>query len=172
MTTIPPSESTNAESQADRTPQHASSGILPLVALPNNPAPSQRPHARARDILAYHQFLFRTMSTLFPPESLPFWRDYVCQEAWEVEYVYDAVIALGCMHRATLQLSQQDQNDRDRGFDAKVIALQMYSNALKGVSENVATTQISMPLLLSVLILFAYVEVRLSCTDKMRQSCF
>lgn len=97
---------------------------------------------------------------LFPPESLCFWRDYVCQEAWGLEYVFDAVVALGCMHRATLLLSQQTESDRAHGFDAKVTAIQMYSNALKGVSDSLASTQISMALLLGVLILFAYVEVR------------
>jgi hypothetical protein len=96
---------------------------------------------------------------LFPPKSLSFWRDYICQEAWEVEYVFDAVVALGCMHRATLLLSPQTESDRDHGFDTKVIAIQMYSNALKGVSDSLASTQISMALLLGVLILFAYVEV-------------
>ncbi|RJE25705.1 GAL4 [Aspergillus sclerotialis] len=131
---------------------------LPLIALPNNPTPSQLPHSRARDVLAFHQFLFRTMPLLFPPDSLFFWRDYVCQEAWGIEYVFDAIVALGCMHRATLLLSQQTENDRDHGFGAKVIALQMYSNALKGVSDSLASTQISMALLLGVLILFAYVE--------------
>lgn len=76
-----------------------------------------------------------------------------------MEYVFDAIVALGSMHRATLLLSQQSEGDHDRGFDTKVIALQMYSNALKGVSDNLARTHISMPLLLGVLILFAYVEV-------------
>ncbi|KAK6815305.1 hypothetical protein RU639_008720 [Aspergillus parasiticus] len=131
---------------------------LPLIALPNNPTSLQLPHARARDVLAFHQFLFRTMPMLFPPASLSFWRDYVCQEAWGIEYVFDAVVALGCMHRATLLLSQQTESDRDHGFDTKVIAVQMYSNALKGVSDSLACTQISMALLLAVLILFAYTE--------------
>ncbi|KAE8370190.1 hypothetical protein BDV27DRAFT_170781, partial [Aspergillus caelatus] len=131
---------------------------LPLIALPNNPTSTQLPHPRARDVLAFHQFLFRTMPILFPPESLSFWRDYVCQEAWGVEYVFDAVVALGCMHRATLLLSQQTKSDNDHGFGTKVIAIQMYSNALKGVSDSLASTQISMALLLAVLILFAYTE--------------
>ena len=133
---------------------------LPLIALPNNPTPSQLPHTRARDVLAFHQFLFRTMPMLFPPESLSFWQDYVCQEAWGVEHVFDAVVALGGMHRATLLLSQQTGNDRNHGFDTKITAIRMYSNALKGVSDSLASTQVSMALLLGVLILFAYVEVR------------
>ncbi|KAJ5182498.1 hypothetical protein N7492_000114 [Penicillium capsulatum] len=138
--------------------QHVLPGELPLIALPNNPTPSQLPHTRARDVLAFHQFLFRTMPILFPPESLSFWQDYVCQEAWEVEYVFEAIVALGSMHRATLLLSQESEGDRDRGFDTKVIALQIYSSALKGISDTLANRQISTALLLGVLILFAYVE--------------
>lgn len=132
---------------------------LPLIGLPNNPGSLQRPHARARDVLAYHQFLFRAMPNIFPLQSLSFWRDYICQEAWEVEYVFDAIVALGSMHRATLLLSQQSENDRHRGLDTKVIAIRAYANALQGVSDNLAYDQIPMALLLGVLILFAYVEV-------------
>lgn len=99
------------------------------------------------------------MPNIFPLESLSFWRDYICQEAWEVEYVFDAIVALGSMHRATLLLSQQSENDRHRGLDTKVIAIRAYANALQGVSDNLAYDQIPMALLLGVLILFAYVEV-------------
>ncbi|KAJ5305185.1 CAAX prenyl protease 1 [Penicillium atrosanguineum] len=153
------SRSTEPEPQDDNTPHpHLRIDGSPLIGLPNNPDPLQRPHARARDVLAYHQFLFRTMPNIFPPESLSFWRDYICQEAWEVEYVFDAIVALGSMHRATLLLSQQSENDRHRGLDTKVIAIRAYANALQGVSDNLACDQIPMALLLGVLILFAYVE--------------
>lgn len=100
------------------------------------------------------------MLIIFPEETLSYWRDYVCQEAWEIECVYDAIVALGSMHRATLLLSQQTENDRHRGLDTKVIAIRAYANALQGVSDNLARNQISMALLLGVLILFAYVEVK------------
>ncbi|KAJ5898772.1 hypothetical protein N7495_003516 [Penicillium taxi] len=145
--------------QEDTTPHPQSNADgLPLIGLPNNPNSLQRPHTRARDVLAYHQFLFRTMPTIFPPGTMPYWRDYICQEAWEIEYVFDALAALGSMHRATLLLSQQSENDRHRGLDTKVIAIQAYANALQGVSDHLASNQISMALLLGVLILFAYVE--------------
>lgn len=162
------SSSTESEPQDDATPniQLRADG-LPLIGLPNSPKALQRPHTRARDVLAYHQFLFRTMPTIFPPESLLYWRDYVCQEAWDVEYVFDAIVALGSMHRATLLLSQQGENDRHRGLDTKVIAIRAYANALQGVSDNLASNQISMALLLGVLILFAYVEVKLSTTNNL-----
>lgn len=152
--------STEPEPQGNK-PSHPQlcTDELPLIGFPN-PNSLQRPHARARDVLAYHQFFFRTMANIFPPESLSFWRDYVCQEAWEVEYVFDAIVALGSMHRATLLSSQQSENDRHQGLDTKVTAIRAYANALQGVSDNLASNQISMALLLGVLILFAYVEVK------------
>ncbi|KAJ5601776.1 hypothetical protein N7510_011310 [Penicillium lagena] len=153
------SPSTELEHQGDATPhpQFPTDG-LPLIGIPNNPTSLQRPHTRARDVLGYHQFLFRTIPTIFPAKTLSYWKDYICQEAWEVEYIYDALVALGSMHRATLLLSQKTENDRHRGLDTKVIAIRAYANALQGVSDNLASNQIPMALLLGVLILFAYVE--------------
>ncbi|KAJ5666106.1 uncharacterized protein N7477_008554 [Penicillium maclennaniae] len=153
------SPSTEFEPQGDTSPHRKTHTVgVPLIGIPNNPGSLQRPHARARDVLAYHQFLFRAMPNIFPMESLSFWKDYICQEAWEVEYVFDAIVALGSMHRATLLSSQPSENDRNRALDTKVIAIRAYANALQGVSDNLACNQIPMALLLGVLILFAYVE--------------
>lgn len=62
---------------------------LPLVALPVNPHPFQRPHSRARDMLGYHQYLYRTLPILFPRTSFYFWRDFLCEAAWEIEWASD-----------------------------------------------------------------------------------
>lgn len=157
---LSPSDSPSAKYKHSGTPgiRFRADG-LPLVALPNNPNPSQRPHTRARDILAFHQFLFRTWPILFPFDSDCLWRDHLCESAWETEYVYDAIIALGCIHRATLLLSQQSQNDRDRGLDTKVIAVQIYTKALQGLSKELAKNGTSMDLVVGALVLFAYFEV-------------
>ena len=45
---------------------------LRLIALLTNPRSGQRPHDRARGILAYHQFLFRTLHLLFPADHVVF----------------------------------------------------------------------------------------------------
>lgn len=92
---------------------HLRSDGLPLVALPSNPLPIQRPHTRARDILAYHQFLFRTLPLLFRPDELHFWRDRICQEAWENEFLYDTIMAVGGAHRAILMMSSMNEIDRE-----------------------------------------------------------
>lgn len=128
---------------------------LPLIGLPVNPTSSQRPHIRARDILAYHQFLFRTLPILFPSQHMPFWRDYICQQYWDNEYVYDAITALGSMHRAVLMLSQRRENDQNRGLDTKVIACQAYTRALQEMA-NVEKNTLSFA---AVAVLCAYFEV-------------
>ena len=131
---------------------------LPLVALPVNPNPFQRPHSRARDVLGYHQYLYRTLSLLFPPKNFHFWRDFLCESAWETEWVFDAIVALGTMHRSTLLLSQLDDNDRHRGQDTKIIAIQTYIRALEGLSSELADAINPTPLALGVLVLMAYIE--------------
>ncbi|KAL2856636.1 hypothetical protein BJY01DRAFT_242683 [Aspergillus pseudoustus] len=130
---------------------------LPLIGLPNNPPLAQRPHARARDILAYHQYLFRTLGALFKSEHLHFWKDRLCEEAWASEFIYDAIVSLGGIHRAGLMLSQPDEVDQAKGVDTKVIAVQAYTSALQGLSEHLGNGQ-EMVITLGVLVLFAYFE--------------
>lgn len=132
---------------------------LPLVGLPNNPNATQRPCDRARDVLAYHQFLFRTLPVLFPSSHLCFWRDQVCQEAWGTEYLYLTIIALGGMHRAALMLSMSDENDRNRGLDTKVLALQTHALALKELSSSLQEAENRPHILAGALLLMAYFEV-------------
>ncbi|KAH8813018.1 hypothetical protein F5884DRAFT_320710 [Xylogone sp. PMI_703] len=133
---------------------------LPLIAYPINPHPSQVPHARSRYLLAYHQYLFRTLSVLFCPEHWHFWRERVCEQAWETEsqYVFDAVMAVGGMHRAILMMSMHSDNDRNRGEDWQVIAVQSYTKALEELAEKLDEAKQSMDLLVGVLLLFAYFE--------------
>lgn len=132
---------------------------LPLVGFPRNPRPLQRPHTRARDVLAYHQFLFRTLPVLFPEDDLTFWRDELCEESWETEYIYDTIMALGGLHRGILLLSTSSENDRNRGLDTKVIALQSYTKALQELSEQLPEAEKSLDILVGVFVLLAYFEV-------------
>lgn len=133
---------------------------LPLVGLPSNPRPSQRPLAGAREILAYHQFLFRTLPVLFPAEHIWFWRDRLCEEAWGIEYLYMMFSSLGSMHRASLMMSMPGENDQDRGLDTKVIAIQSYTFALQELSRNFEDAKKMQDVLIATIILMAYFEVR------------
>jgi hypothetical protein len=132
---------------------------LPLFGLPNNPTLSQRPHTRARDILAYHQYIFRTLPLLFPSHHTGFWGDFLCQEGWDTEYIYDAIMAIGGIHRASVMLSQQTETERSRGVDTKVISFQAYARSLQEISENEEEIRSSISFI-GVLVLFAYFQVR------------
>lgn len=132
---------------------------LPLVGLPSNPRLSQRPCAASREVLAYHQFFFRTLPMLFPADHLPFWRDRLCDEAWCVEYAQRGLLALGCMHRAALMISMLGENDQARGLDTKVIAVQEYTQAFQELSSRLDEAEKSLEVLSAILILMAYFEV-------------
>ncbi|KIW72680.1 hypothetical protein PV04_00858 [Phialophora macrospora] len=131
----------------------------PLIGLPTNPRPDQRPHARAREILAYHQFLFRTLPLLFPAEHMHFWRDRLCEEAWEVEYIFLTIAALGGIHRAVLLMSTPDRLEISRGLDTKVIAAQTYTEALQQISElSQPQVENSLDIFVGALVILAYFE--------------
>jgi hypothetical protein len=131
----------------------------PLFACPSNPEPCQRPHQRAREILGHQQYSSRTAKLLFRDNHLHFWRDHLLTLAWDIEYVFDAIIALGIMHRAVIMLS--DPSDKWRGLDNKVVAFQIYANALKKLAE-ISRGAVVPPAetLIAVLLLLAYFEVR------------
>ncbi|RFU80204.1 hypothetical protein TARUN_2014 [Trichoderma arundinaceum] len=131
---------------------------LPLVGLPSNPRPAQRPLAGAREVLAYHQFLFRTLPILFPAEHLWFWRDFLCEEAWGIEYLFMMLSSLGSMHRAILMMSMPGENDQDRGLDTKVIAIQSYTFTLQELSRCFEDAKKMQDILIATLILMAYFE--------------
>ncbi|KAF2102987.1 hypothetical protein NA57DRAFT_71968 [Rhizodiscina lignyota] len=129
----------------------------PLVAFPNNPNESQRPHPRARYVLAHHQYSMETVKLLFRPEHLFFWRDHLLEVAWASEYVFDMVCALGTMHRSALLLSKP--NDRWRGLDTRIVAFSDYSNVLRQISGQYFNDNPSdCEMLIAVLLLLVYFE--------------
>lgn len=130
----------------------------PLTALLSNPDSSQRPCSDARGVLAYHQFVFRTLPILFSHEHMRFWRDKLCHEAWGTEYIYLAMTALGSMHRAALLISTPNENDRNRGLDTRVIAFQTYTRALESLSRHINEAKARPDMLVAVLELLAYFE--------------
>lgn len=135
---------------------------LPLVGLPTNPRPSQRPHLRARDVLGYNQYFSRTVLILFPEEHLVFWRDSFSEESFESECIFDLLVSLGTLHRATLLNSLDGDNDRSRGLDTQVIAVQTYIHALQGLAQEFNEIKKNPSILSGTLILFAYFEVSIT----------
>jgi hypothetical protein len=104
---------------------------------------------------------------LFPACYFHFWRDTLCQEAWEVEYIYDTITALGSLHRASLLLvaggsdENENENAKSRGADTKVTALQTYTMAIQGLSRRLKSKSDppSSDIVIAVLLLLAYFEV-------------
>ncbi|KAJ5259628.1 hypothetical protein N7478_012609 [Penicillium angulare] len=131
---------------------------LHLVPFPINSNQVHRPHSRARDLLGYNQYVSRTLSILFSPKALHFWKDFLCQAAWEQEWAFDTIVALGSMHRAALLLSQEGGNCREYGLDTKIAAIQTYIRALEGLSLDLRGRNSPTPLAVGVLVLMAYIE--------------
>lgn len=152
------------ESHVSLSALHGSTG-LPLVCLPSNPLPYQRPHDSARHILAYHQYIFRTVSVLAPPAHLFWWRDYLCQQAWELEHLYNAIIALGTIHRAVVLASGEPPASQRHGQDTTINAIRTYTKAPEQLASFLGENGPDISTVATTLLL-AYFEVciqRLTC---------
>jgi hypothetical protein len=95
---------------------------------------------------------------LFKQEHLYFWRDLILDRAWMYEYVYDIVLALGTVHRASLFLTLP-YDERWKGLDTKVIALQMYGDALQRLSGEFRNGKRCFENQVGTLLLLVYFEV-------------
>ena len=99
---------------------------------------------------------------LFPQEHLPFWKDSLSQEAFESHCLFDLIVSLGTLHRATLLNSLDGENDRSRGLNTQVIAVQTYTHALQGLAQEFNEFNKKLDILSGILLLFAYFEVSLT----------
>ncbi|PVI04058.1 hypothetical protein DM02DRAFT_669420 [Periconia macrospinosa] len=149
---LPKSESLNEQLLCFSTNQ------TPLVALPSNPRPNQQPGPGARHVLGYHQALFRTVPMLFAPENLGFWRDEIFQEVWNCEYLYLTIVGLGNIHRAALMTASRDERAKANGLDTKIAAVQIYTQTLQKLSNNLEEAKETPTLLVATLCLMAYFE--------------
>lgn len=127
--------------------------------LPNHPRPDQRPGQGARHVLGYHQFLSRTLPLLFPREHMYFWRDFLCEEAWGIEYLHLTMTSLGNLHRAVLMLSAKEEITQTSGLDIKIHAVQAYTQALQELSNQIDEAKKTPGILVAVFCLMAYFEV-------------
>lgn len=166
MLTIEGSASSLSPSSPFKSPSeapHPNTAVItnhtPLVAFPSNPHPSQCPSLGARHVLGYHQVLLRTLPILFPPQHLQFWRDELLQEAWGRDYLYLTVVALGVIHRAALMTVAESERDQTNGFDMKITAVQLYTQALEELATHLDEAKQTPILLVATLCLMAYFEV-------------
>lgn len=116
-------------------------------------------HRRALDALGYQQYTTETVKLLFHPDHQDFWNGTVLTIAWGTEYVFDAVVTLGAIHRALLFLSRE--KTRQLGAQMQIMAFEAYGVALaqlqKICEEDLVC--VARSLRIGVLMLLTYFEV-------------
>lgn len=132
-----------------------------LFGHPSDSIPDMESHPLGLDVLAHYQYTLRTSDLLFDHEHIFFWRDRVLSLSWKIERLFDAVVALGGMHRALL-LSEYPNCHYDVA-EAKRAALSAYERAYCREFTRLDLWRETCPDALIVLpLLLAYFEVGLS----------
>jgi hypothetical protein len=145
------------QSSSPRRPYESSYSLAPL---PNSPRPDQSPGSGARQVLGYYHFLSKTLPLLFPFEDLYFWRDVLCQEAWGSEYIHLTLVALGNLHRGVIMMAAPEETAQQSGLQEKLNAVQQYTQALQELASHLDEATDVPEVLIGVLCLMAYFEVR------------
>ncbi|KAH8812913.1 hypothetical protein F5884DRAFT_751212 [Xylogone sp. PMI_703] len=132
---------------AGATPSQGSSCSLGGVSL-------QHPGGSLQSLPYYHQYATSTVFRLFRPDHVVFWQDWVCQMSWQLDIVYQALVALGAAHHIAL--------GRTSGFDDtslarhRVNALNLYGRCLTMLQEWMAgefsTTKYEVTAIVTVLL--------------------
>ena len=130
----------------------------PRNSISANPSLFPPSTSRVDQLSAYHQYITCTVTQLFRKDQLSFWRDEVARMAWTVDVVYEAIQALGAMHRAHLIPSFGNmQDDMQR---SKVFALRAYDAAVRSlVMQLKEGSQGQHKILMVVLVLLNIFEV-------------
>lgn len=106
----------------------------------------------------YHHFVTSTVVRLFRTDHVQFWRDQVAQMSYGLDVVYEALLAIGAMHRSNLLFCRQE--NRQEAAKSKMLGLRAYGETLKLLSSHLGQTSIAeVSAVLIVLMLLAYFEV-------------
>jgi hypothetical protein len=89
-----------------------------------------------------------------------FWKDVLCQEAWGNEYIHLTLTALGNLHRGVIMMAAPEETSRQSGLTEKLNAVQQYTQALQELSSHLDEAKSTPEVLIGVLCLMAYFEVR------------
>ncbi|KAH8657198.1 hypothetical protein BGZ60DRAFT_142089 [Tricladium varicosporioides] len=112
---------------------------------------------RQEQLPFYHHFVTTTAPRLFRDDHITFWRDQVAQISYGVDLVYEALLAIGAVHRAALISCQHGNEQQAAKF--KIIGLRAYGNTIKLLPSHL--NQDTIPEILAtlvVLMLLAYFE--------------
>lgn len=115
---------------------------------------------RQEQLPLYHHFVTTTVVRLFRSDHVNFWRDQVAQMSFGLDVVYEALLAIGAMHRSSL-LSCLNGNAPE-ATKLKVIGLRAYGETLRLLPSHFGRNTVTdISAILVVLMLLAYFEVYL-----------
>ena len=156
-------------------PRKASQAVVRRPRLPMFPPSSPRSDAsldmveelpwrqtnwRSEQLPLYHHFVTSTVTRLFSADHVAFWRDRVAQMSFGVEGVYEALLAVGAAHRASLLSCSKVNFQEVRRL--KVQGLRAYGQALKLLAADIQgqrEERTDPEAVLIVLLLCTYFEV-------------
>ncbi|TVY89708.1 Transcriptional regulatory protein [Lachnellula willkommii] len=117
----------------------------------------RRTNWRQEQLPLYHHFVTTTVVRLFRSDHVNFWRDQVAQMSFGLDVVYEALLAIGAMHRSSL-LSCLNQNAPE-ATKLKVLGLRAYGETLRLLPSHLGhNTVTEISAVLVVLMLLAYFE--------------
>jgi len=114
---------------------------------------------RQEQLPLYHHFVTTTVVRLFRKDHISFWRDQVAQMSYGLDIVYEALLAIGAMHRSSLLTGQHESFQEATKF--RVLGLRAYGNTLRLLPSHLRQHAVADILAaLIVLMLLTYFEVR------------
>jgi hypothetical protein len=138
------------------------------LALPPE-TPYRRLNWRQEQLPFYHHFVTTTAMRLFREAHIGFWRDYVAQISFGVDIVYEAIVAIGALHRASYLERSGSENGQEVAR-CKVLGLLAYGRVLKSLASEVLLDDSPDPrAVLIALLLCSYFEVSFFLTLKLKR---
>lgn len=114
---------------------------------------------RQEQLPLYHHFVTTTALRLFRNDHVSFWRDQVAQMSYGLDVVYEALLAIGAVHRSSL-LACQYGNSQE-ALKIKVLGLRAYGNTIRLLPSHLGQdTTAEIIAALVVLTLLTCFEVR------------
>ena len=139
-------------------PGHTTRGTSHTYSMITKGSSLETTHTRALEALAYEQYTTRTVKVLFHGDHQDLWNGIILSASWSHVFVFDAIIALGAIHRALSLLARE--STRQLGVQTQVMAFETYGNAISQLQKVCEEpTSIDRGLLVSVLVLLTYFEV-------------
>ena len=113
---------------------------------------------RREQLPLYHHFVTTSAVRFFRTDHITFWRDQVAQLSTGFEFVYETLLAVGALHRASLLTCQGNLNQETARI--RVLGLNAYGNALRLLPSHLSKNYIRESVAVqAVLILLTFCEV-------------